>query len=98
VRIVIAEDMALMREGLQYYHRYLAAFHRQRHDLVVRDTERNRRLFAFVVRHATRQRDKLQFDQYRPYVTMMHARAKADPARSESHLAKAKAPHSSPAT
>jgi hypothetical protein len=68
---------ALMREGLQYYHRYLAAFHLQRYDLVVRDTERNLRLFAFVVRHAARQRDKLQFDQYRPYVTMMHTRARA---------------------
>jgi hypothetical protein len=68
---------ALMREGVQYYHRYLASFHLQRHDLVVRDTERNLRLFAFVVRHATRQRDKLQFDRYRPYVTMMNTRALA---------------------
>ena len=67
----------LLREGVQYYHRYLAAFHLQRYDLVARDTERNLRLFAFVVRHATRQRDKLQFDQYRPYVTMMRARALA---------------------
>ena len=66
-----------MREGLQYYHRYLAAFHLQRYDLVARDTERNLRLFAFVVRHATRQRDKVEFDQYRPYVTMMHTRALA---------------------
>jgi hypothetical protein len=65
----------LMREGVQYYHRYLAAFHLQRHDLVVRDTERNLRLFAFVVAHATHQRDKLQFDQYRPYVVMMNTRA-----------------------
>jgi hypothetical protein len=65
----------LMREGLQYYHRYLAAFHLQRYDLVTRDTERNLRLFAFVVRHATRQRDKMLFDQYRPYVTMMRSRA-----------------------
>jgi len=66
---------ALMREGVQFYHRYLAAFHLQRYDLVIRDTERNLRLFAFVVRNATRQRDKLQFDQYRPYVTMMNTRA-----------------------
>src|SRR4051812_19421016 len=68
---------ALMREGVQYYHRYLAAFHVQRYDLVARDTERNLRLFAFVVRTASRQRDKLEFDQYRPYVAMMHARARA---------------------
>ncbi len=52
----------LMHEGLQYYHRYLALFHLQRYDLVARDTERNLRLFAFVVKYATRQRDKLGFD------------------------------------
>ena len=65
----------LMREGLQYYHRYLSAFHLQKYDLVSRDTERNLRLFAFVVQHASRQRDKIEFDQYRPYVHMMRARA-----------------------
>ena len=47
-----------MREGLQYYHRYLSAFHLERYDLVARDTARNLRLFAFVVKHAARQRDK----------------------------------------
>lgn len=66
---------ALMHEGVQFYHRYLAAFHLQRYDLVVRDTSRNLRLFAFAVKHAIRQRDKVQFDQYRPYVTMMRTRA-----------------------
>ncbi len=65
----------LMNEGVQFYHRYLASFHLQRYDLVARDTSRNLRLFAFVVEHAARQRDKVQFDQYRPYVTMMHSRA-----------------------
>jgi len=80
---------ALMREGVQYYHRYLASFHLQRYDLVVRDTERNLRLFAFVARHAIRQRDKLQFDQYRPYVTMMNTRALAAQvlARNDYHAA-----------
>jgi hypothetical protein len=70
----------LMHESLQYYHRYLASFHLQRYDLVARDTERNLRLFAFVVQHATRQHDKLQSDRYRPYVTMMHSRALAQQA------------------
>jgi hypothetical protein len=67
----------LMREGLQYYHRYLSAFHLERYDLVERDTERNLRLFAFVASNAMRQRDKIEFDQYRPYVQMMHTRARA---------------------
>ena len=66
----------LMHEGVQFYHRYLAAFHLQRYDLVARDTARNLRLFAFAVEHATRQRDRVQFDQYRPYVTMMNTRAR----------------------
>ncbi len=66
---------ALMREGVQYYHRYLAAYHLRRFDVVARDTTRNLRLFAFVVKHAVDRRDKVQFDQYRPYVTMMRARA-----------------------
>ncbi len=65
----------LMREGVQYYHRYVALFHLERYDLVARDTARNLHLFAFAVRHASRPRDRIQFDQYRPYVTMMHARA-----------------------
>jgi UvrB/uvrC motif len=66
---------ALMREGVQYYHRYLALFHLQRYDLVDRDTSRNLRMFAFVKRFA-RPQDAIQFDQYRPYVTMMRARAR----------------------
>ena len=65
----------LMREGVQYYHRYLAAYHLQRFDLVARDTSRNLRLFAFAVKHAADRRDKIEFDKYRPYVTMMKARA-----------------------
>jgi len=71
------ECSLLMREGLQYYHRYLSAFHLQLYDMVARDTERNLRLFAFVARHASRRRDKIQFDQYRPYVAMMRSRALA---------------------
>jgi hypothetical protein len=68
---------SLMREGLQYYHRYLSAFHLQEYEIVSRDTERNLRLFRFVVEHASRPRDKMEFDQYRPYVTMMRTRAMA---------------------
>src|SRR6516164_11261453 len=45
----------LLREGVQYYHRYLAAFHLQRYDLVARDTARNLELFAFVRENAVRQ-------------------------------------------
>ncbi len=69
-----------MHEGVQYYHRYRSAFHLKRFDLVARDTARNLRLFAFVARYAARQDDKLEFERYRPYVEMMHARALASQA------------------
>ncbi|MFO0892236.1 MAG: UvrB/UvrC motif-containing protein [Isosphaeraceae bacterium] len=72
-----SDCVLLMQEGLQYYRRYLSAFQLGRFELVVRDTERNLRLFRFVVEHAARQRDKIEFDQYRPYVTMMRTRARA---------------------
>jgi UvrB/uvrC motif len=74
--VLNGEDCAeLMREGVQYYHRYVSLFQLERYDLVARDTDRNLRLFAFVKRHAAREEDKREFDQFRPYVTMMRARA-----------------------
>ena len=36
-------------------------------------------LFAFVREFAAKDQDRLQFDQYRPYVTMMHTKAVATP-------------------
>jgi hypothetical protein len=74
------EDCAeLLREGVQYYHRYICFWHLGFYELCARDTERNLRLFSFVRGHARDDRDKLRFDQWRPYVTMMHARAVATP-------------------
>ncbi len=72
-----SDCVSLMREGVMYYQRYLACFHLGRLETVVRDTNRNLRLFAFVGLHAPTRQDKLLFDQYRPYVLMMRARALA---------------------
>jgi hypothetical protein len=69
----------LLREGIQYYHRYLSFWHLKLYELCARDTKRNLELFAFVREYAKSQQEKMQFDQYRPYVTMMHARAVATP-------------------
>jgi hypothetical protein len=79
-RLLESEDcLRLLREGVQYYHRYLSFWHLQRYELCARDTSRNLRLFAFVREYARHDRDKLQFDQWRPYVTMMHTRAVGTP-------------------
>ncbi len=69
----------LLREGVQYYHRYLSFWHLQRYELCARDTRRNLILFKFVRDHAKNERERLRFDQWRPYVTMMHSRAVATP-------------------
>ncbi len=74
------EDCArLWREAVQYYHRYLSFWHLERYELCARDTRRNLRLFAFVRAHTEDERHKLQFDQWRPYVIMMHTRSVATP-------------------
>jgi len=69
----------LWREGMQYYHRYLSFWHLDLYESCARDTARNLRLFAFVRTHVQDDRHKLQFDQWRPYVLMMHTRAVATP-------------------
>jgi hypothetical protein len=69
----------MMREGVQYYHRYISFWHLERYELCARDTARNLRLFAFVREFAARDQDRLMFDQYRPYVIMMHSKAVATP-------------------
>jgi hypothetical protein len=78
---VLGEDdcVRLWREAVQYYHRYLSFWHLELYEACARDTARNLRLFAFVRAHATEERHKLQFDQWRPYVLMMHTRAVATP-------------------
>jgi len=79
----------LWREGVQHYHRYLSLWHLKRYDLCARDTRRNLQLFAFVQAHAREDRVKLQFDQWRPYVTMMYTRSVATPLLKEGKRAEA---------
>ena len=67
----------LQQEGIQYYHRYLSLFQINDFAGVIRDTQRNLDLFAFVAEHADREEMIWSFQQFRPYVLMMNPRAKA---------------------
>ncbi len=60
-----------------YYHRYLSLFVLEDFTGVVRDTARNLRVLDLCHRYAADEQDRLVLEQYRPYITMMHARAKA---------------------
>lgn len=71
------ECAKLQAEGLQYYHRYVSLMHLEEYDAVIRDTDRNLLLFDFVSEHADDPAVADAFEQFRPYVLMMRARAKA---------------------
>jgi hypothetical protein len=79
----------LWREGVQYYHRYLSCWHLKMYGVVARDTARNLELFALVRQYADDERNRLQFDQWRPYVIMMHTRAVATPLAEQGEWKKA---------
>ncbi|HLA85042.1 MAG TPA: UvrB/UvrC motif-containing protein [Thermoguttaceae bacterium] len=66
-------------ECVQYYHRYLCFWHLNLYEQCARDTQRNLRVFDFVRRHVRDSRAHLQFDQWRPYALLMHARSVGTP-------------------
>ena len=68
---------SLREEAFQYYQRYLSLFVLEDFDGVVRDTLRNLRVLDLCGKYADREQDRLVLEQYRPYITMMHARARA---------------------
>lgn len=73
-----ADDCSeLHQEGIQYYHRYIALLQLEDFKGVIRDTQRNLELFTFIAKHAEREELSWSFEQFRPYVLMMHTRAKA---------------------
>lgn len=71
---------ALREEAVQYYHRYVALLVLEDYDRVVRDTSRNLRLLDLCAEHAEAEEDRTVLEQFRPYITMMRARALASQA------------------
>src|SRR5256886_5517589 len=49
------ECSELQQEGIQYYHRYVSLFQLNDYAGVIRDTQRNLDLFAFVDKHSQRE-------------------------------------------
>jgi hypothetical protein len=67
----------LREEAAMYYHRYLSLFVLEEFGGVVRDTDRNLRVIEMCGQFAEDEQDQLILEQYRPYITMMNARARA---------------------
>ncbi len=73
-----AEECAeIKQEAMQYYYRYLSLFHLGDYWNVIRDTERNIRAFDLIRDFAEEENDRMSLEQFRPYVLMMNARARA---------------------
>lgn len=71
-----AEDCAaLQQEAIQYYHRYLSLFQLEDWERVIRDTARNLKVLDLATRYAETDEMKWSFQQFRPYLLMMHTRA-----------------------
>ena len=67
----------LKQEAMQYYYRYLSLFHLSDYEGVIRDAQRNIRVFDMIHEYAEDEHDRMSLEQFRPYVLMMRARAKA---------------------
>ncbi len=76
-RLSHSECVALQREALQYYHRFVALFYLKDFEGVIRDTTRNLRAVDFVKKYAMDEKDVWNFEQFWPYLTMMQVRARA---------------------
>jgi hypothetical protein len=75
------EDCRQLRdEVVQYYHRYVALLTLEEFDGVVRDTTRNLRVLDLCAEHAETEADRTVLEQFRPYITMVRARALASQA------------------
>ncbi|MBM3889945.1 MAG: excinuclease ABC subunit B [Verrucomicrobia bacterium] len=71
------ECVELFNEGVLYYYRYVRCFQIKDWARTVRDTARNLRVFDLVKRYAERDEDRVQLEQWRPYVLRMNAVARA---------------------
>jgi hypothetical protein len=70
------EDCAkLQQEAIQYHHRYICLFQLKDFDAVLRDTQRNVKVFDFVERFAEHQELAWALQQLRPQLLMMQIRA-----------------------
>ncbi len=79
---VLTEDdcRALREEAVQYYHRYVCLMILEDFEGVVRDTSRNLRVLDLCAKYAETEADRQMLEQFRPYITMMRARAMASQA------------------
>ena len=68
----------LSQEGLLFYHRYICLMRLGDFEAVARDTAHNLALLDLVRAYAKNEEDREIFEHYRPYVLMIHTRARGE--------------------
>ncbi|MDA3874617.1 MAG: UvrB/UvrC motif-containing protein [Kiritimatiellae bacterium] len=76
----------LQQECVQVYYRYLALMVLKDYDRVIRDTEHSMEIFNLVEKYAESEDIMWDFLQFKPYVIMMRARAKAEKLAAEVNM------------
>jgi hypothetical protein len=71
------QTQELFEEGLMTYHRYVLLLRLGDHQRVIRDTERNMRLFRFVNSWAADAEDRERLEKWWPYIIRIHHTARA---------------------
>ena len=75
--VLTSEDCSkLLQEAIQYHHRYICFFQLQDYTSVIRDTQRNLRVFDFVDEFAASDEMSWSLQQFRPQLLMMETRAR----------------------
>jgi len=87
--LTAAQCQSLREEAAQYYQRYLSLFVLEDFAAVVRDTARNIKVIDLCGKYAVDEQDRIILEQYRPYIIMMNARAKASLHSSEKRFPEA---------
>ena len=68
---------ALREESAMFYHRYLSLFVLEQYLAVLRDTQHNLDVLDLCQQFGQTDYDRACLEQYRPYIVMMHTRARA---------------------
>ncbi|GMV79967.1 MAG: hypothetical protein AMXMBFR7_11510 [Planctomycetota bacterium] len=76
-RVTHTQCERLFDESGQVYHRYVILLQLGDFERVMRDTDRNMRLFRFVNTYAVRQADREHLECWWPYILRIHFTAKA---------------------
>lgn len=70
-----SEISRMQQEAIQYHHRYICFYQLSEYDKVIRDAERNLRVFDFVDDYAETDELSWSLQQFRPQLIMMLTRA-----------------------